>query len=62
MKRALVLLALVATSARAAETTTIPKGTFVVDVGYLHSTINKRWDGKRVGRSLIDDIPRYEPS
>jgi hypothetical protein len=61
VKRALVWLALVSTAAQAAETTTVPQGTFVIDVGYLHSTINKRWDGRRVGRSLIDDIPRYEP-
>ncbi len=60
MKRALVGF-LVAASAHAGETATLPRGTFVLDVGYLHSTITKRWDGNRVGRSLIDDIPRYEP-
>ncbi|MBS1149119.1 MAG: hypothetical protein H6Q89_817 [Myxococcaceae bacterium] len=60
MKRALVLF-LAAASAQAAETTTLPQGTFVVDVGYLHSTIDKRWDGKRHGLNLIEDIPRYEP-
>ena len=59
--RALACLVVLASSAHAAETTTIPQGTFVLDVGYLHSTINKRWDGNRNGRPLIDDLLRYEP-
>lgn len=50
-----------ASSALAAETTTLPKGAFLLDVGYLNSQINKEWDGNRRGRSLIDDIYRYEP-
>ncbi len=62
MKYALLLaLVVCALSAQAAETTTLPKGTFAIDVSYLHSSINKRWDGKRNGLSLIEDIPRYEP-
>ncbi len=61
MKRAFALIVCVAASAQAAETTTVPKGMFAIDIGYLQSSINKRWDGKRIGRSLIDDIPRYEP-
>lgn len=60
-KRLLLFTLLAATAAPAAETTTLPQGTFVLDISYLHSTIDKRWDGNRQGRSLIDDIPRYEP-
>jgi hypothetical protein len=54
-------LALLALPAHAAETTTVPKSTFVVDIGYLHSTVGKQWDGDRRARPLIEDIRRYEP-
>ncbi len=59
--RAFVFLLLVASTAFGAETTMLPKNTFALDVSYLHSTIDKRWDGNRQARSLIEDIPRYEP-
>jgi len=61
VKRVFVLLLAASSTAYAAETTVLPAGTFALDVSYLHSTINKRWDGRRNARSLIDDIPRYEP-
>lgn len=61
MKRAICFALLLGTAAHAGETTMLPKGTFAVDVSYLHSTIDQAWDGKRNGKSLIDDIPRYEP-
>ncbi len=62
MTRALcLLLSLLAIAGHAAETTTLPRGAWVIDISYLHSTIDQAWDGKRNGKSLIEDIPRYEP-
>lgn len=62
MSRALALAAaLLALPATAAETTVLPKGTFVVDLGYLHSLVSKQWDAQRRPLPLIEDIRRYEP-
>ncbi|MFT3836874.1 MAG: hypothetical protein QM723_07745 [Myxococcaceae bacterium] len=52
---------LLATSALANETTMAPKDTFVLDFGYINSTLDKAWDGNRHAISLIDSLPRYEP-
>jgi len=61
MKKFLAPLLLLSSAAHATETQMLPKGAWVLDVAYLHSTIDKQWDGKRNAKSLIDDIPRYEP-
>lgn len=45
----------------ASETQVLPKGTFSVDLSWLHSTIDKQWDGNRKGVSLLEDVRRYEP-
>lgn len=58
---AALLALLLAVPARAAETTVLPRGTFALDLAYLSSVIDKQWDGGRRARSLIDDMPRYEP-
>ncbi|MFN7132478.1 MAG: hypothetical protein ACK4N5_10370, partial [Myxococcales bacterium] len=47
--------------AQAADTTTLPKGAFMLDVGYLHSTLDQRWDDNRQSQPLLDPIKRYEP-
>lgn len=56
-----VALACVVTPARAAETTVLPRGVFMVDVAYLNTSLDKQWSGDRKPLPLIDDIPRYEP-
>ena len=58
MNRLLVLALLVALPAAAAEAVTLPRGTWVLDVGYLHTAVNKQWDGQRHEQSLIEDIRR----
>jgi hypothetical protein len=60
VKHALWVLWLAAV-AHAGETTTLPKGTFAIDVSYGKSIIDARWDGQRKRQSLLDDLPRYEP-
>lgn len=57
----LLALLLLAAPAGAHETTTVPRNTFLIDLGYLHSTVGKQWDGERRARPLIEDIRRYEP-
>jgi hypothetical protein len=47
MRRLSFGLALCATSALAMETQVLPKGTWMLDVGYMHSSIDKQWDGER---------------
>ncbi|MBK7860947.1 MAG: hypothetical protein IPJ65_20550 [Archangiaceae bacterium] len=63
MNRALIVAAVLLLAARAgaAETTVLPRHTFLVDFGYLQSTLSSRWDDARQQRPLIDEIPRYEP-
>lgn len=61
MKRLALLAALLAGRAFAAETVVLPQGTFLLDLGYLQSSLNTRWDDNRRRLPLIDEIPRYEP-
>lgn len=61
MKRAVLAVLLAATPALAMETQVLPKGTWMLDVSYMRSTLDKQWDGERRAASLIADIPRYEP-
>ena len=44
-RRVALLLSLAAADGWAAETTTLPQGTFALEVSYLHSIIDKAWDG-----------------
>ena len=60
MKRALLALFLAA-PALAAETVVLPESTFLIDLGYLQSSLNTRYDDARRRLPLIDEIPRYEP-
>jgi hypothetical protein len=60
-RAATLLGAVLALPAVAAETVMPPKNVFLIDVSYVHSEIDKQWDGSRHAQSLIDDIPRYEP-
>ena len=60
MKRALLLL-LVATNALALETQVLPKGTWMLDIAYMYSTIDKQWDGNGKPIALIEPMRRYEP-
>ncbi|MEW5740908.1 MAG: hypothetical protein AB1938_18455 [Myxococcota bacterium] len=61
MRRLGVTLVLWATSAFAMETQVLPRGTWMVDLAYMRSTIDKQWDGERRAVSLIPEMPRYEP-
>ncbi len=61
MKRALLLVMFVGTAAHAAETVVLPQSTFLVDLSYLQSTLNARYDNDRRKLPLIDEIRRYEP-
>jgi hypothetical protein len=61
LKPPMVLCVLWATLSTAAETTTLPKGAFNLDMGYLYSSIDKQWSGERKALPLIEAIPRYEP-
>lgn len=60
MKRALLLL-LVASNALAMETQVLPKGTWMLDIAYMYSTIDKQWDGNGKPIALIEPMRRYEP-
>jgi hypothetical protein len=61
VKRLVLTVLLAAAPARAMETQVLPKGTWLLDVAYLHSTLDKQWDGQRRATPLIAEIPRYEP-
>lgn len=62
MKRALVLMtALLASVATAAETTVLPKSTFSFDFSYLRTSLDKQWSGDRTALPLVEDNRRYEP-
>ncbi len=61
MRAIALLLVLLGTVAGGAETTMPPKGTFLVDFGYIQSTLDKAWNDHREAISLIDSLPRYEP-
>ncbi len=53
---------LLATSAWAASnTTTLPKGVFLLDESWAFSTTDVRWDDNRSAQTLITGIQRYEP-
>lgn len=61
MKRALLCLVLVASVAQAAETTTLPKNTFMFDFSYLRTSLDKQWSGDRTALPLVEESRRYEP-
>ncbi|MCC6334562.1 MAG: hypothetical protein IT380_11315 [Myxococcales bacterium] len=61
MKRLGFALVLWASASLAMETQVLPKGTWMVDLAYMRSTIDKQWDGERRAVSLIPEMPRYEP-
>lgn len=61
MKRLGLCCLVWASSALAAETTVLPKSTFMLDVSYMYSSLDRQWDGDRNPIPLIDDMPRYEP-
>ncbi len=61
MKRWLVLLLVVASAGQGAETQTLPRGVFSLEVSDVLSSLDKQWSGARQPLSLIDDVPRYEP-
>jgi len=42
-------------------TETLPQGTFLFDIGYVHSVVENRWDDDGELVPLIDPIERYEP-
>jgi hypothetical protein len=52
---------LCAAPALAMETQVLPKGTWLLDVSSMRSTLDKQWDGERRAVSLVADMPRYEP-
>lgn len=58
---AVLLLALLCTSAWAGFTETLPKGAFMLDEGFVHSWLDKTWDNDGNAMPLIEDIKRYEP-
>ena len=61
MKRLALALVCIAAPALAMETQVLPKSTWMLDVSYMYSGIDKQWDGDRRPTSLIAEIPRYEP-
>jgi hypothetical protein len=48
-------------TAQAGLTDTLPQGTFLIDVGYVHATTNKQFDGSRKSQPLLEPVERYEP-
>jgi hypothetical protein len=58
---AALLLTSTPRNAHAGETQTLPQGTFLLDEGYLWSSLDQRWDANRHSQPLIDDAVRYEP-
>jgi hypothetical protein len=65
MRRHLIALAVVSLSnlgtARADETQVLPRGTFLLDMQYLHSHLDKRWGGNHQALPLIDPVKMYDP-
>ena len=60
MRRALACVALLAAvEVHGAEAVTVPKNTFVFDFGYLHTLVDKQWNGQRQARSLIEEAPEF---
>ena len=57
----LPLLPLLPLAAFAADTQTLPKGTFALDTAYLDTRIDSQWNGARQRVSLLPAIDRYEP-
>ncbi|MBL8911899.1 MAG: hypothetical protein JNM17_14495 [Archangium sp.] len=47
--------------ASAMETQVLPQSTWMFDLAYWRSSIDKQWSGDRKGVSLIDENRRYEP-
>ena len=56
-----LILVLWTSSARARFTTTVPKGTFVLDNTFFISQLSTAYDNNGNAKSLIDPIYRYEP-
>lgn len=55
------IFTVVATSALAAETQMVPRGVFMVDVGYMKSSLDSQWNNRAMKESLLPPIDRYEP-
>lgn len=45
----------------AAETQVLPRGVFVLEAGWVHSTLDSQWSNESTRESLLPDIIRYEP-
>jgi hypothetical protein len=57
----IVFLAVLPTGVWAGFTETLPKRTFLLDVAFNYSMLDKRWDDHGNKGPLIDEIERYEP-
>ena len=57
----LAALLLIPAAAFAGFTDTLPKNTFMLDVSYVQSSLDKVWDHHGEERALLDEIERYEP-
>ncbi|HPQ68557.1 MAG TPA: hypothetical protein PKW95_05480 [bacterium] len=42
-------------------TETLPTGTFLLDVGWMQSTLDSKWDNRERRVPLIEEMVRYEP-
>ena len=42
-------------------TETLPAGTWLVDIGFVMSDLNSKWDNENKRVPLIDDLKRFEP-
>ena len=58
---AIALMALAAPALAGNNTSTLPTGTFVLDVAYYDSIARTRFDDARTPLPLLDGIARYEP-
>ncbi|MBM4381050.1 MAG: hypothetical protein FJ086_17395 [Deltaproteobacteria bacterium] len=60
-RAAVMALGLLPAVVLAADTQTLPKGTFLLDTSYMDTRIGSQWDGQRRQVSLLPSIDRYEP-
>lgn len=56
-----LLVAALCVTAHAAETQVLPRGVFVLETSYLHSTLDSQWSNEGRQESLLPSITRYEP-